>query len=134
MNQYILNMIDLLFKSEIALISSHKFNDLRHRLNFTLFLQEEFSLLRDIKSDLSALPNWINHLAPYAAKHMNFSSMAMNLFYMFNKELFILLPMHFSKDQALLVSYQLLKSLFFTINSSFKAKWQPIKVLLKIKT
>ena len=91
-NQYILNMIDLLFKSEIALISSHKFNDLRHRLNFTLFLQEEFSLLRDIKSDLSALPNRINHLAPYAAKHMNFSSMAMNLFYMFNKELFILLP------------------------------------------
>jgi len=91
-NDFILGMIKTAFDAEIKLLSNPKWNDLRHELGFALFLQEEFSMLKNLKSDLAVFPDRLNHLVSQSVQNSNLSSMGMNLFYMFNKELFSLLP------------------------------------------
>lgn len=91
-NQFILGLIETAFKAGQKMIASPKWKDLRHELAFTLFLQEEFSMLRNMGSDLAVFPDRLNYLVPKSIANTNISCMAMNLFYMFNKELFTLLP------------------------------------------
>ncbi len=91
-NQFILGLIETAFKAEQKMIASPKWKDLKHELAFTLFLQEEFSMLRNMGSDLTVFPDRLNYMVPKSVSNTNISCMAMNLFYLFNKELFTLLP------------------------------------------
>lgn len=91
-NDFILGMVKTALDAEIKLLSNPKWNDLRHELGFALFLQEEFSMIKNLRSDLAVFPDRLNHLVSQSVQNSNLSSMGMNLFYMFNKELFSLLP------------------------------------------
>lgn len=91
-NNFILGLIKVALTAEIEMLHSPKWKDLRHELSFSLFLQEEFSMLKNLKSDLAVFPDRLNHLLPKSIQHTNISAMALNLFYMFNKEIFSIVP------------------------------------------
>lgn len=97
-NQAILDLINVSFRTEIQSIP--KFETLEQRMSFISFLQEEFSILRNLNHDLSEFPSRINYLVPNTVANMNFSAMAMNFFYMFNKELFLVAPPELLKNAS----------------------------------
>lgn len=95
-NQLILDLINVSFRTEIQSIP--KFETLEQRLSFISFLQEEFSIMRNLKNDLNEFSSRLNYLVPNTLANMNFSAMAMNFFYTFNKELFLVSPPELLKN------------------------------------
>lgn len=93
-NDYILDLFKVALKTEVKLSQSDRQGELelQHLFSNALFLQEEFSILRNSRYSLFEFKNRLHMLLPNALKNVNFSTMILNLFFKFNEPLFLSAP------------------------------------------
>lgn len=93
-NDYILDLFKVALKTEVKLSQSDRQGELelQHLFSNALFLQEEFSILRNSRYSLFEFKNRLHMLLPNALKNVNFSTMILNLFFKFNEPLFLSSP------------------------------------------
>lgn len=89
-SKYLFKTLETALLNEIK--SFESFKDIRHRLSFGLYLQEMFDVLEESQNNLLSFRNRINGLIHFDTKETNFSVMALNMFNMLNKDLFLILP------------------------------------------
>lgn len=89
-NNYILKILMSAFNNEIG--AFEHFKDLPEKLQFTNYLQDFFQTAEVSKNNLMIFPNRIFQLIPNSMENGQFSVLALNFFYMLNKEVFQLVP------------------------------------------
>lgn len=95
-NDYILNLFQVAFQTEINLAQTQNLPGRTLEINSLflngLFLQEEFSILKNSRISLLEFRNRLESLVPYAAENTNFSVMILNLFFKMNEPGFLAAP------------------------------------------
>lgn len=95
-NDYILNVFQVAFQTEINLAQTQNLPGRTLEINSlflnSLFLQEEFSILKNSRISLLEFRNRLESLAPYAVENTNFSVMILNLFFKMNEPGFLAAP------------------------------------------
>ena len=89
-NNYILKILMSAFNNEIGAFGY--FKDLPEKLQFTNYLQDFFQTVEVSKNNLMIFPNRIFQLLPNSVENGQFSVLALNFFYMLNKEVFQIVP------------------------------------------
>ena len=95
-SEFLLKTLETAFSNELT--SFHKFEEMQHRLNYSFYIQELFEVLSHSQNNLLSFREKINALIPNATKEANFSIMALNMFCMLNKNLFLIIPSDLLQD------------------------------------
>ncbi|MDP6703955.1 MAG: hypothetical protein QF775_00540, partial [archaeon] len=93
-NTYILDLFKVALQTEVKLSQSDRQGqlELQHLFSNAIFLQEEFSIMRNSRYSLLEFKNRLHMLLPNALENVNFSTMLLNLFFKFNEPLFLSMP------------------------------------------
>jgi len=99
-NDYILDLFKIALKTEVTLSQSDRNGqlELQHLFSNALFLQEEFSIMRNSRYSLLEFKNRLHMLLPNSLENANFSTMILNLFFKFNEPLFLSTPSKLMKN------------------------------------
>jgi hypothetical protein len=89
-NTYLLKILMSAINNEIGAFDSPK--ELPEKLQTTNYLQGFFNTVEISKNNLMAFPTRIFQLIPNSVENGSFSTLALNFFYMLNKDAFQLLP------------------------------------------
>jgi len=95
-NDYILNLFNVAFETEIRLAQTENLPGRKRELNDLflngLFLQEELSILKNSKISLIEFRNRLQSLVPSVVKNSNFSVLILNMFFKLNEPGFLAAP------------------------------------------
>jgi len=108
LNNYILDLFKVALQTEVKLSQSDKNGELelQHLFSNALFLQEEFSIMRNSRYSLLEFKNRLHMLLPNSLENSNFSTMLLNLFFKFNEPLFLATPSKLMKNMQNPFFYQ----------------------------
>ena len=125
-NDYILDLFKVAFKTEVKLSQSDRQGELelQHLFSNAIFLQEEFSILRNSRYSLLEFKNRLHMLLPNALENANFSTMLLNLFFKFNEPLFLSAPPKLLKNAQNPLFHQSMKEYFFTYDQMINEEKQ----------
>ena len=125
-NDYILDLFKVAFKTEVKLSQSDRQGDLelQHLFSNAIFLQEEFSILRNSRYSLLEFKNRLHMLLPNALENANFSTMLFNLFFKFNEPLFLSAPPKLLKNAQNPLFHQSIKEYFITYDQMINEEKQ----------
>ena len=125
-NDYILDLFKVAFKTEVKLSQSDRQGELelQHLFSNAIFLQEEFSILRNSRYSLLEFKNRLHMLLPNALENANFSTMLLNLFFKFNEPLFLSAPPKLLKNAQNPLFHQSIKEYFLTYDQMINEEKQ----------
>jgi len=125
-NDYILDLFKVAFKTEIKLSQSDRQGELelQHLFSNAIFLQEEFSILRNSRYSLLEFKNRLHMLLSNALENANFSTMLLNLFFKFNEPLFLSAPPKLLKNAQNPLFHQSMKEYFLTYDQTINEEKQ----------
>ena len=125
-NDYILDLFKVAFKTEVKLSQSDRQGELelQHLFSNAIFLQEEFSILRNSRYSLLEFKTRLHMLLPNALENANFSTMLLNLFFKFNEPLFLSAPPKLLKNAQNPLFHQSIKEYFLTYDQMINEEKQ----------
>ena len=95
-NDYILDLFKVAISTEVKLSQGQNQGEgaleIQHLFSNSLFLQEEFSIMRNSRYSLLEFRNRLHMLLPNTIQNANFSTMILNLFFKFNEPIFLNAP------------------------------------------
>jgi hypothetical protein len=95
-NSYILDLFKVAIRTEVKLSQGQNQGEgaleIQHLFSNALFLQEEFSIMRNSRYSLLEFRNRLHMLLPNALQNANFSTMILNLFFKLNEPIFLAAP------------------------------------------
>jgi hypothetical protein len=95
-SHFLLKTFEAAFFNEMR--SFDKFEETQHQLSYTFYMQELFEVMSHMQKNLLSFREKIHSLIPNTTKEANFSVMALSMFCMLNKDLFLLVPQEILQD------------------------------------
>ena len=94
--RFLLKTFEAAFLNELRAFD--QFEETQHRLSYTFYMQELFEVMSHLQKNLLSFREKIHSLIPNTTKEANFSVMALNMFCMLSKDLFVLVPQEILQD------------------------------------